>query len=171
MLSWAEHETIYNLGERCIHKSDWLSFTINKLPMLAKPIKATLQQFGYLIFIFLVYFIITFFNQCFELLIGANIRNLKKDKHVHIGMISYHNFVSELKSLFWTFISAEIHIRKSIEDNSKIIFLFVNKNICSDPSLKPSWWDCSNDGSQNMFLWKKKYLCYPFLSTALLISS
>ena len=31
-------------------------------------------------------------------------------------------------------------------------FLFLNKNICCDPSLEPSQRDGSNDGSQNMFL-------------------
>ena len=34
------------------------------------------------------------------------------------------------------------------------IFLFVNENICCDPSLEPSRRDASNDGSQNMFLWR-----------------
>ena len=28
------------------------------------------------------------------------------------------------------------------------------KNICCDPSLEPSHRDGSNDGSQNMFLWR-----------------
>ena len=32
----------------------------------------------------------------------------------------------------------ELQIRGGIEDNSKIIFLFLNKNICCDPSLEPS---------------------------------
>ena len=48
----------------------------------------------------------------------------------------------------------EKHLRKSElqiiggnEHNSKIIFLFLNKNICRDPSLG----DGSNDGTQNMF--------------------
>ena len=37
-------------------------------------------------------------------------------------------------------------------DSSKIILLiFLNKNICSDPSLEPSWQDGSNDGSQHTF--------------------
>ena len=39
-----------------------------------------------------------------------------------------------------------------IEDNSKIIFLILNENICCDPSLEPSHQDGSNDRSQNMFL-------------------
>ena len=43
-------------------------------------------------------------------------------------------------------------MRGGIEDNSKIIFL--NTNICCDPSLEPSGLDGSNDGSQNMFLWR-----------------
>ena len=33
-------------------------------------------------------------------------------------------------------------------------FLFLNINICCDPSLEPSRGDGSNDGSQNMFLWR-----------------
>ena len=35
------------------------------------------------------------------------------------------------------------------------VFLFLNENICCDPSLEPSQRDGSNDGSQNMFLWSK----------------
>ena len=39
-------------------------------------------------------------------------------------------------------------------------FLFLNKNISYDPSLKPSLRDSSNEGSQDMFLWgnKENYL-------------
>ena len=33
---------------------------------------------------------------------------------------------------------AELQIRWSTEENSKIIFLFLNENICCDPSLEPS---------------------------------
>ena len=36
-------------------------------------------------------------------------------------------------------------------DMSKIIFLFINENICCDPSLEPSQRDGSNDVSQHMF--------------------
>ena len=43
-------------------------------------------------------------------------------------------------------------MRGGIEDNSKIILLFLNENICCDPSLEPSQGDSSNDGSQNTFL-------------------
>ena len=32
---------------------------------------------------------------------------------------------------------AELQVRGGIEDNSKIIFLFLNENICCDPSLEP----------------------------------
>ena len=39
-------------------------------------------------------------------------------------------------------------------DNSNIIFLFLNENICCDPSLEPSQQDGSNDGLQNMFCGK-----------------
>ena len=35
-------------------------------------------------------------------------------------------------------IGAELQIRKGIEENSKIFFLFLNKNIYCDPSLEPS---------------------------------
>ena len=40
---------------------------------------------------------------------------------------------------------------RGIVDNSKIIFLFLNENICYDPSSEPSGQDGSNNGSQNMF--------------------
>ena len=36
----------------------------------------------------------------------------------------------------------------------QIIFLFLNEIICCDPSLEPSQRDGSNDGSQNMILWR-----------------
>ena len=54
--------------------------------------------------------------------------------------------------------------------------LFLKENICCDPSLEPSGRlepsrpDSSNDGSQNMFLWRNmaiiipNYPCNPFLS-------
>ena len=42
--------------------------------------------------------------------------------------------------------SAELQVRGN-EDSSKIIFLFLNKNICSDPSIEPSRRNGSNDGS------------------------
>ena len=32
----------------------------------------------------------------------------------------------------------ELQGREGIEDNSKIIFLFLNENICCDPSLESS---------------------------------
>ena len=46
---------------------------------------------------------------------------------------------------------SNIPIRGSIEEHSKIFFLFLNENICCDPSLEPSRRDGSNEGSQNMF--------------------
>ena len=49
----------------------------------------------------------------------------------------------------------ELQIRGSTEDNSKIMFLFLNKNISCDPSLEPSQRDGSDDGSQNILM--KKY--------------
>ena len=42
----------------------------------------------------------------------------------------------------WT----ELQIKGGTEDNSKIIFLFLNENICCDPSLEPSRQEGSNDG-------------------------
>ena len=48
--------------------------------------------------------------------------------------------------------ASQLPIRGRTEDNLKIIFLFLNENICCDPSLEPSRRDGSNDESQNMFL-------------------
>ena len=45
----------------------------------------------------------------------------------------------------------ELQIGGGIEDNSEIIFLISQKNICCDPSLEPSQRDGSNDGSQHTF--------------------
>ena len=47
----------------------------------------------------------------------------------------------------------ELQIRGSIEDNSKIIFLFLSENMLC-PSLESPQRDGSNDGSQNIFLWR-----------------
>ena len=44
-------------------------------------------------------------------------------------------------------LQAELQIRGGIEDNSKIVFLLLNENICCDPSLERSRRDGSNDGS------------------------
>ena len=46
---------------------------------------------------------------------------------------------------------AELQVKGGNEDNSKLIFLYFNKNICCDPSLEPSQRDGSNDGSQHTF--------------------
>ena len=52
--------------------------------------------------------------------------------------------------------TTELQIRGGIEDKSKIMFfLFLNENICCDPSLEPSQRDGSNDGSQNMIFLEK----------------
>ena len=48
----------------------------------------------------------------------------------------------------------ELHLRGCKEDNSILFFLFLIENICCGPSLEPSRRDGSNDGSQNMFLWR-----------------
>ena len=42
-------------------------------------------------------------------------------------------------------------IRGGTEDKKRIIFLYLNENICCDPSLEPSHRDGSNDESQCMF--------------------
>ena len=46
---------------------------------------------------------------------------------------------------------AELQIKRNIEENSFLIFLFLKGNICCVPSLEPSRRDGSNDGSHNMF--------------------
>ena len=46
-------------------------------------------------------------------------------------------------------VHSELQIRGGIEDNSKVIFLILNENICCDLSSRR---DGPNDGSQNMFL-------------------
>ena len=43
------------------------------------------------------------------------------------------------------------------ESNSKIIFLFLNKNIYCDPSLELSTWDSSNDGWFTRYVFMEKY--------------
>ena len=58
------------------------------------------------------------------------------------------------KKLSFNHISTELQIRRSIEDNSTIIFPIFHENICCDPSLEPSQRDGSDDESQNMFLWR-----------------
>ena len=58
---------------------------------------------------------------------------------------------------------AELQIRGTLSNNSKIFFLFLNENICCVPSLEPSRRDGSNEESQLMFLWKNKEN-YPLLS-------
>ena len=50
-----------------------------------------------------------------------------------------------------TFKGAERQIRGGIDENSKIIFLFLNENLCCDPSSEPSRRDGSNDGPEFMF--------------------
>ena len=51
-------------------------------------------------------------------------------------------------------INSEFQIRGGIKDNSRIIFLILNENICCDPLLDTSRRDGSNDGSQNMLFWR-----------------
>ena len=57
---------------------------------------------------------------------------------------------------------SELQIKRVIDDNSKIIFLFLDKNIYCDPSLEPSRQYGSYEGSQNMFLWRNIHVAnYP----------
>ena len=49
--------------------------------------------------------------------------------------------------MFYDIRRSELQIRGGIENNLKIIVLFINENICCDPSLEPSRRDGSNDGS------------------------
>ena len=67
-----------------------------------------------------------------------------KEKMLHLSYIILR--IQRTKS--------ELQIREGTDDNSKISFLFLNGNICCDPSLEPSQRDSSNNGSQNMFLWR-----------------
>ena len=46
---------------------------------------------------------------------------------------------------------SELQIRGGIDDNLKVFFLFLNENICCDPSLEPSQRDGSKNGSQHTF--------------------
>ena len=48
------------------------------------------------------------------------------------------------------YVSSERQIRRGIEDNSKVIFLFLNENICCDPSFERSHPNSSNEGSQHV---------------------
>ena len=50
-------------------------------------------------------------------------------------------------------IQAELQIQWPFYYNSVYIFLFLNKNICCDPSIKLSWQDCSNEESHLRLLW------------------
>ena len=52
-------------------------------------------------------------------------------------------------------VTPELQIRGGIEDNSKIVFFYFSKKTCCDSSLELSRRDGSNDGSQNMVLWRK----------------
>ena len=51
---------------------------------------------------------------------------------------------------------SDFQIRGDVDDNSKIIFLFLQENIHCDPSLEPSRRDGSNEESQCMFVWSNK---------------
>ena len=49
---------------------------------------------------------------------------------------------------------------RGIEDNLKVIFLFLSENKCCDPSLEPSRQDSYNDGSQPVLLKTEKDLSH-----------
>ena len=53
--------------------------------------------------------------------------------------------------------------KRGNEDNSKIIFLFLNENICWDALLELSRREGSNGGSQNMLLWRNM-ANYPYIA-------
>ena len=61
-------------------------------------------------------------------------------------------------------------IRRGERNNLKFSILLL-LNICCDPSLEPSSQDGSNDGSQNMFLLRKKKIIFELSSIAFLIWS
>ena len=65
--------------------------------------------------------------------------------HIPKIVINQHCFISTQKH-------PEPQVRGGIDELiGRYFFLFLNKNICCDPSLEPSQ-DGSNDESQNMFL-------------------
>ena len=55
-------------------------------------------------------------------------------------------FIHHLSSIY-----SELQLKWGIEDNSKIIFLSFQRNLCCDTLLGPSRRDGSNDGSQHTF--------------------
>ena len=56
-----------------------------------------------------------------------------------------------------------LQIKRGESDNLGIIVHITPLNVCSDPLLKPSYKDSSNEGSQHMFMFrdKKISLNYP----------
>ena len=73
----------------------------------------------------------------------------------HLLPHKFHNFSFLLSDMY--LVDRELQIKEGIEDNSKIIFLISQ---CCDPSLETTRQDSSNDGSQNMFLWRNMAI-YP----------
>ena len=55
---------------------------------------------------------------------------------------------------------SELQIKEDIEDNSKIVFLISQRNVCCVPSLEPSQRDSYNDGSENILL-RRNMANYP----------
>ena len=49
-----------------------------------------------------------------------------------------------------------------------IIFLISNRNLCCDPSSKPSCLDCSDEGSQHAFMQNKQNLSLNIIKFSLL---
>ena len=64
---------------------------------------------------------------CYKMYAAASIRLSWLES---FKQLLYVSFINLLRS--------ELHIKGCIEDNSKIIFLFLHENICCDPSLEPS---------------------------------
>ena len=57
-------------------------------------------------------------------------------------------------SLSLSTLESQLQIRRGEGILHILFFLFLIENICCDPSLEPSQRDGSNEGSQNMFLWR-----------------
>ena len=62
----------------------------------------------------------------------------------------------------------ELQIRKDDRDNLETMTIFFHKNIFCDPSLESSRRDGSNEGSQHMFLLKKKKIIFQLSSIPLI---
>ena len=66
-----------------------------------------------------------------------------KVKHFDVSNVIHHKFSHGAVSYMLNGENVNVMLE---------FFLFLNENVCYDPSLEPSWRDGPNDGSQNMFL-------------------